>query len=58
MTSFDQIEMTHYILEKARDLIWDAEMKGPCQNKEFMVQIKKIAAEIEEAHRLLGKVIE
>lgn len=58
MNGDDQIIFTHYILEKARDLIWDAEMKGPCKNKEFMDQLKSIAAQIEEAHRLLGGIKE
>lgn len=58
MTTFDQIGVTHYILEQATKFVWDAEMLGPCQNKEFMTQVKKIRNEIEEAHRLLGKVKE
>ena len=58
MTNFDQIDMTHYILEQAMKFAWDAEMLGPCKNNEFMMLMKKIRDEIEEAHRLLGKVKE
>ena len=54
ITGDNQIEFVHYILDKVRLLIWDVELYGPCQNKEFMTQIRKISAEVEEAHRLVG----
>lgn len=57
MTDFNQITATHYILDQSEKYMWDAVMLGPCQNDEFMAQLKKIIIEIEEAHRLLGKKV-
>lgn len=54
ITGDNQIEFVHYMLDKIRQITWDVELYGPCQNKEFMALIRKITGEIEEAHRLVG----
>lgn len=58
MSDETQKEVLLYILGRAIDIVYDAQMKGPCRNKNFMGSIESALEDLKKARREILEVNE
>jgi hypothetical protein len=58
MSDETQKEVTLYILGRAIDMVYDAHMKGPCRNKDFMDSTESAIEALKKARRDILEVKE